>query len=184
MYGVGPYEWICDTMNLYYGIVKSLNSIKPKIIPKSVRLWTLPLIQQHTREITENPIQWNNNHPKFNSGKFSSSYLPSLSSMFFICFHPFNFYQVSNCRSPVGSASTIASVFCEESQAMGNKNPPASRNPARLQQQSSWWSNQPIWKLCSSNGIMKPQVGMKITHIWNQHPMVVSPTWFLTKIRK
>ena len=47
-----------------------------------------------------------------NSGKLSSSYLPSLSSMFFICFHPFHFYQVSNCRSPVGSASTIASVFC------------------------------------------------------------------------
>ena len=121
MYGVGPYEWICDTMNLYYGIVKSLNSIKPKIIPKSVRLWTLPLIQQHTREITENPIQWNNNHPKFNSGKLSSSYLPSLSSMFFICFHPFNFYQVSNCRSPVGSASTIASVFAKNPKLWGTK---------------------------------------------------------------
>ena len=27
---------------------------------------------------------------------------------------------------------------------------------------TSWWLNQPIWKICSSKWIMKPQVGVKI----------------------
>ena len=31
---------------------------------------------------------------------------------------------------------------------------------------SSWWLNQPIWKICSSNWIMKPQVRINIKNIW------------------
>ena len=33
---------------------------------------------------------------------------------------------------------------------------------------SGWWF-QPIWNICSSNWIMKPQLGVKIKNIWNHH---------------
>ena len=40
----------------------------------------------------------------------------------------------------------------------------------------SWWLNQPIWKICSSNWIMKtPRFGVKIPkNLWNHHLPVVS----------
>ena len=34
---------------------------------------------------------------------------------------------------------------------------------------TSWWF-QPIWKLCSSNWVHLPQIGMKINNIWNHQP--------------
>ena len=36
---------------------------------------------------------------------------------------------------------------------------------------TSWWLNQPIWKICSSNWKSFPIFGMKIKHIWN-HQLV------------
>ena len=33
----------------------------------------------------------------------------------------------------------------------------------------SWWLNQPIWKICSSNWIISP--GVKIKKKWNHHPV-------------
>ena len=33
---------------------------------------------------------------------------------------------------------------------------------------SSWWLNQPIWKICSSNWILSPKVGLQIKNIWNE----------------
>ena len=37
---------------------------------------------------------------------------------------------------------------------------------AILRFSSSWWLNQPIWKICSSNWIISPGVGLKIKNIW------------------
>ncbi len=34
---------------------------------------------------------------------------------------------------------------------------------------SSWWLNQPLWKICSSNWVHLPQIGVKIKNIWNHH---------------
>ena len=34
---------------------------------------------------------------------------------------------------------------------------------------TSWWLNQPIWKICSSKWVHLPQVGMNIKNIWNHH---------------
>ena len=34
---------------------------------------------------------------------------------------------------------------------------------------SSWWLNQPIWKICSSNWIISPIKGEHLTTIWNHH---------------
>ena len=34
---------------------------------------------------------------------------------------------------------------------------------------SSWWLNQPIWKICSSNWESFPQVGVNIKNDWNHH---------------
>ena len=34
---------------------------------------------------------------------------------------------------------------------------------------TSWWLNQPIWKICSSNWKSSPKFGVKIKHIWNHH---------------
>ena len=31
---------------------------------------------------------------------------------------------------------------------------------------SSWWLNQPLWKICSSNRIISPKVGMNIKNSW------------------
>ena len=36
---------------------------------------------------------------------------------------------------------------------------------------TSWWLNQPIWKICSSNWIISPRIGVKIKNIWN-HQLV------------
>ena len=33
----------------------------------------------------------------------------------------------------------------------------------------SWWLNQPIWKICSSNWIVSPGFGVKIKNVWNHH---------------
>ena len=35
-----------------------------------------------------------------------------------------------------------------------------------VQNGSSWWLNQPIWKICSSHWIISPRFGLKIKHIW------------------
>ena len=40
---------------------------------------------------------------------------------------------------------------------------------------TSWWLNQPLWKLCSSNWIISPRFGMKIKHIWNHHLEQIHP---------
>ena len=37
---------------------------------------------------------------------------------------------------------------------------------------TSWWF-QPIWKICSSNCIISPGIGMEIKSIWNHHLLVV-----------
>ena len=34
---------------------------------------------------------------------------------------------------------------------------------------ASWWLNQPIWKICSSNWIISPRIGMNIKNVWNHH---------------
>ena len=34
---------------------------------------------------------------------------------------------------------------------------------------ASWWLNQPIWKICSSNWIISARFGVKTTNIWNHH---------------
>ena len=34
---------------------------------------------------------------------------------------------------------------------------------------ASWWLNQPLWKICSSNWIISPGIGVKITNSWNHH---------------
>ena len=38
------------------------------------------------------------------------------------------------------------------------------------QQQSSWWLNQPIWKICSSNWIISPRFGVKIKKTFELPP--------------
>ena len=35
---------------------------------------------------------------------------------------------------------------------------------------TGWWLNQPIWKICSSNWIISPGIGVKIENVWNHHP--------------
>ena len=37
----------------------------------------------------------------------------------------------------------------------------------------------PIWKICSSNWIIFPNIGMKITHIWNHHPVMINHCFFM-----
>ena len=44
---------------------------------------------------------------------------------------------------------------------------------------SGWWLNQLIWKICSSNWIISPGIGMKIKHIWNHHPVLVASRFIL-----
>ena len=34
---------------------------------------------------------------------------------------------------------------------------------------TSWWLNQPNWKICSSNWIISPRIEVKLKHIWNHH---------------
>ena len=38
---------------------------------------------------------------------------------------------------------------------------------------SSWWLNQPIWKICSSNWMISPRFGFKIKNVWNHHLAIV-----------
>ena len=33
--------------------------------------------------------------------------------------------------------------------------------------ETSWWLNQPIWKICSPNWIISPRFGVKIKNVWN-----------------
>ena len=42
---------------------------------------------------------------------------------------------------------------------------------------SSWWLNQPIWKICSSNWIISSRIGVNINNIW-----VVTTQWWLRRI--
>ena len=35
---------------------------------------------------------------------------------------------------------------------------------------ASWWLNQPLWKICSSNWESSPIFGVKIKIVWNHHP--------------
>ena len=38
----------------------------------------------------------------------------------------------------------------------------------------SWWFfHRPIWKICSSNGIISPILGVKVKDIWNQRQHLV-----------
>ena len=37
---------------------------------------------------------------------------------------------------------------------------------------SSWWLNQPICKICSSNWIISPGIGVKIQNVWNHHLVI------------
>ena len=43
------------------------------------------------------------------------------------------------------------------------------KNLVTNQMKTSWWLNQPLWKICSSNWVHLPQVGMNIKNIWNHH---------------
>ncbi len=43
------------------------------------------------------------------------------------------------------------------------------QNVAAIQTKTSWWLNQPIWKICSSNWIISPGIGVKIKNISNHH---------------
>ena len=70
-----------------------------------------------------------------------------------------------------GVFTTLNSGFPHENKNMcGNRVDQLALFPyGRVWQstQSSWWLNQPIWKICSSNWIMKPQgSGLKIKNIW------------------
>ena len=41
---------------------------------------------------------------------------------------------------------------------------------SKVTSHSSWWLNQPIWKICSSKWVHLPQMGLKIKNVWNhQH---------------
>ena len=51
------------------------------------------------------------------------------------------------------------------------KNMPFVGFPKNPSTASSWWLNQPIWKICSSNGIASPRIGVKIKNNWNHHPV-------------
>ena len=48
-----------------------------------------------------------------------------------------------------------------------NMAPPQKNNTAW----TSWWLNQPLWKICSSNSIISTGIGVKIKNIWN-HQLV------------
>ena len=43
---------------------------------------------------------------------------------------------------------------------------------------TSWWLNQPNWKICASQIGSFPQVGVKIKHLWNHHLEKTDP-WSL-----
>ena len=38
-----------------------------------------------------------------------------------------------------------------------------------IQTLTSWWF-QPLWKICSSNWVHLPQIGVNIKNLWNHHP--------------
>ena len=38
----------------------------------------------------------------------------------------------------------------------------------------------PLWKICSSNWIISPRIGVKIKHIWNHHPVLFGENLSLT----
>ena len=42
-----------------------------------------------------------------------------------------------------------------------------SEKKSRSCSETSWWLNQPIWKICSSNWIISPRFGVKIKNVWN-----------------
>ena len=39
---------------------------------------------------------------------------------------------------------------------------------------SSWWLNQPIWKICSSNWIVSPRIGDQICMVWSPKNLLFS----------
>ncbi len=54
-----------------------------------------------------------------------------------------------------------------------------AQQPKIRKSSTSWWLNQPIWKICSSNWIISPRFGVKIKNIRNHHrPFVdICLTW-------
>ncbi len=47
-----------------------------------------------------------------------------------------------------------------------SKSPWEEKRPSQKERLASWWLNQSIWKICSSNWIISPIFGMKIENIW------------------
>ena len=43
---------------------------------------------------------------------------------------------------------------------------------------SSWWLNQPLWKIWSSNWESSPQVGVNIENLWNHQPVLYRSSKF------
>ena len=38
---------------------------------------------------------------------------------------------------------------------------------------TTWWLNQPVWKICKSQIGSFPQIGLNITNMWNHHLMIL-----------
>ena len=50
-------------------------------------------------------------------------------------------------------------------------------NLPSLRSFSTWWLNQPTWKICSSNWIISLGIGVKIKNIWNHQPDEMGTSW-------
>ena len=79
----------------------------------------------------------------------------------------------------VGTSDVYGMIRIDE--CMINAWPSSSIKFTKHQISTSWWLNQPIWtKICSSNWIISPGIGMKINNIWN-HQVVQFNCCFLFK---
>ena len=84
-----------------------------------------------------------------------------------------NHQQVNNCKS---ISFTFLFFFSLPNPPwdLQKQSPPPHPPTVAKKTKLSWWLNQPIWKICSSNWVHLPQIGMNIKNIW------VATTWSTT----
>ena len=122
----------------------------PQNTPKWSFLVGKPVVgYQH---LVEAPIWWNPSNLK-------------LSLLFF------QHFSVTTWPRDLSKVPKVRHLHHDNRTSTRNDNPrfEATKTPPTTSLQNySWWLNQPIWKICSSNWIMKPQVsGWTWKNIWN-----------------
>ena len=99
-----------------------------------------------------------------------------------LAFTDYSWTLESSCPSVSPDLTTlrghlIFSVLMTNSAHLATRQWPvhqAHRGFKMCQKWSSWWLNQPSWKIWSSNWESSPRIGVKIKNVWNHH-LVIQP---------